>query len=194
MISSEGLSVYRNEPNKALQPTPSRFAGWGCSVPPLAAHLGVGSVARSGWLSLTLAHFMTHGREQLWDFEDRSQKSIEGSIWIDGQCLDCDLCRETAPALFNRDEVAGQSFVSKQPNSEEELKLVEESISGCCTQAIHSDGSDFDWKAHPPRRPYSSLNRFRKWIRQHHENWIRGRISIRTRFYTYSVNLPRWLK
>ncbi len=40
-------------PNKALQPTPSRFAGWGCSDPLLAAHLRVGSIARSGWLSLT---------------------------------------------------------------------------------------------------------------------------------------------
>ncbi len=42
------------KPNKALQPTPSRFAGRGCSVPLLAAHLRVGSVTRSGWLSLTL--------------------------------------------------------------------------------------------------------------------------------------------
>ena len=51
--------AYRNgekqyESNKALQPTPSRFAGWGCSDPLLAAHLRVGSVTRSGWLSLTL--------------------------------------------------------------------------------------------------------------------------------------------
>ncbi len=42
------------ESNKALQPTPSRFAGWGCSVPLLAAHVKVGTVIRSGWLSLTL--------------------------------------------------------------------------------------------------------------------------------------------
>ncbi len=41
-------------PNKALQPTPSRFAGWGCSDPLLAAHLRVGSITRSEWLSLTL--------------------------------------------------------------------------------------------------------------------------------------------
>ncbi len=39
--------------NKALQPTPSRFAGWACSFPLLAAHLRVGLIARSGWLSLT---------------------------------------------------------------------------------------------------------------------------------------------
>ncbi len=45
------VKAYR--PNKALQPTPSRFAGWGCSVPLLAAHLRVGLIARSGWLSLT---------------------------------------------------------------------------------------------------------------------------------------------
>ncbi len=48
--SSSSIQI---QPNKALQPTPSRFAGWGCSVPLLAAHRGVGLIARSGWLSLT---------------------------------------------------------------------------------------------------------------------------------------------
>ncbi len=47
-------SIHAIQPNKALQPTPSRFAGWGCSDPLSAAHLRVGLIARSGWLSLTL--------------------------------------------------------------------------------------------------------------------------------------------
>ncbi len=51
-MACEKLITYW--PNKALQPTPSRFAGWGCSDPLLAAHLRVGLIARSGWLSLTL--------------------------------------------------------------------------------------------------------------------------------------------
>ena len=38
---------------------------------------------------------------------------------MDNQCIDCDLCRETAPNNFTRWEDGG-SYVKKQPESPEE--------------------------------------------------------------------------
>ncbi len=61
--SHDMRSLNRCASNKTLQPTPSRFAGWGCSVPLLAAHLRVGSIIRSGWLSLTLGSINSPEKE-----------------------------------------------------------------------------------------------------------------------------------
>ena len=43
-------------PNKALQPTPSRFALRGCADPLPAVYHQLPHFARSGWLSLTLGY------------------------------------------------------------------------------------------------------------------------------------------
>ncbi len=84
-------------PNKALQPTPSRFAGWGCSVPLLAAHLGVGLIARSGWLSLTFGFTMSNstylvnryvsGEEAiLWKIYYDTTHIVNGRDYTPAQC------------------------------------------------------------------------------------------------------------
>src|SRR5260221_418912 len=38
-----------------------------------------------------------------------------GRYYVDSQCIDCDLCRETAPANFMRNDEAGFSYVFQQP-------------------------------------------------------------------------------
>ena len=78
-------------------------------------------------------------------FNDRNIENRSGKIYVDSQCLDCDLCREIAPTVFKRLESEGYSYVAKQPETAEEFKQVAECLEGCCTQAIHDDGDEFDW-------------------------------------------------
>ena len=63
-----------------------------------------------------------------------------GKFFVDQQCIDCDLCRETAPAFFMRHDDGGYSFVHKQPTTEEEVQLCMEALEGCPVEAIGNDG------------------------------------------------------
>jgi ferredoxin len=76
---------------------------------------------------------------------DKSQKwpeNVTGKFYVDQQCIDCDLCRETAPNNFARNEDGGYSFVSNQPQSEEETNLCMEALEGCPVEAIGNDGDE----------------------------------------------------
>lgn len=68
--------------------------------------------------------------------------SASGAFYVDRECIDCDLCRETAPENFQRNEDEGFSFVYRQPESEEEIKLCQEALEGCPVEAIGSDGDE----------------------------------------------------
>ena len=63
-----------------------------------------------------------------------------GKFYVDQQCIDCDLCRETAPAFFTRHDEGGYSFVHKQPTTEEDVSLCMEALEGCPVEAIGNDG------------------------------------------------------
>jgi ferredoxin len=65
-----------------------------------------------------------------------------GKYYVDEECIDCDLCRETSAANFSRNEAEGYSYVSKQPESEEEEQHCAEAMEGCPTESIHEDGQD----------------------------------------------------
>ena len=74
------------------------------------------------------------------DKSDKWKDNILGKFYVDEQCIDCDLCRETAPACFKRDDDGGYSFVYKQPETEEEKELCMEALEGCPVDAIGDDG------------------------------------------------------
>ncbi len=74
------------------------------------------------------------------DKEEANPKNVKGPFYVDSQCIDCDLCRETAPENFSRDEDEGYSYVSKQPENDEELELCREAMEGCPVEAIGDDG------------------------------------------------------
>jgi ferredoxin len=63
-----------------------------------------------------------------------------GEFYVNDQCMDCDLCRETAPENFKRNDAAGFSFVYKQPSSPTEEQLCKEAMDGCPVEAIGNDG------------------------------------------------------
>ena len=54
---------------------------------------------------------------------DKINKHPEGAagpFYVDTQCIDCDLCRQSAPKNFQRQEDRGYSYVFKQPETPEE--------------------------------------------------------------------------
>jgi ferredoxin len=84
------------------------------------------------------------------EFANRMPDNVPGKFYVTSQCLDCDLCRETAPNNFTRLDAGGYSYIYKQPENPEEETLCREALEGCCTAAIFEDGDQHDWKRIPP--------------------------------------------
>ena len=72
---------------------------------------------------------------------ERLPANAPGRYYVDATCIDCDQCRALAPQFFARDEASGLSIVTRQPETPEELALVEEVIAGCATSSIGNDGT-----------------------------------------------------
>ena len=73
-------------------------------------------------------------------FPNKYSDNVVGKFYVDDQCIDCDLCRETAPDNFTRNEDGGYSFVFKQPVLIEEQTKCKEAMEGCPVEAIGNDG------------------------------------------------------
>lgn len=74
------------------------------------------------------------------DYTDRVPENAAGTYYVDMQCIDCDVCRDTAPDNFTRSDENGYSFVFKQPETDDERALCEEALYSCPVEAIGSDG------------------------------------------------------
>jgi ferredoxin len=72
--------------------------------------------------------------------DDKVALNVEGAFFVDTNCIDCDLCRQTAPAHFDRNEAGGYSYVIKQPETDEEKNLCREALEECPVEAIGDDG------------------------------------------------------
>lgn len=81
-------------------------------------------------------------RNPMADLENRYADNVPGEFYVDDQCIDCDLCRETATANFTRNEDGGYSYVYKQPETAEERALCEEAMEGCPVEAIGCNGNE----------------------------------------------------
>jgi glyoxylase-like metal-dependent hydrolase (beta-lactamase superfamily II) len=68
------------------------------------------------------------------NFSLRLAENVEGEFFVDSTCIDCDTCRQLAPACF-RDH-GGQSSVYHQPETAEEVKLAQMAIIACPTGSI----------------------------------------------------------
>ena len=75
------------------------------------------------------------------DREDKNPENVDGKFYVDRMCIDCDLCRETAPDNFTREEDEGYSYVYKQPENQQEEEQCREAMEGCPVEAI-GDGTD----------------------------------------------------
>jgi ferredoxin len=83
------------------------------------------------------------------DNNSRLPQNTPGPWYVDSNCIDCDLCRGTAPTVFRRDEDNGNSIVFHQPETAEELNLAEEARENCPVEAIGSDGAVLETEAKP---------------------------------------------
>jgi ferredoxin len=75
------------------------------------------------------------------DVANKYPENVPGKYYVDNQCIDCDLCRETAPDNFKRNDDGGYSFVYKQPVSPEEEARCKEAKEGCPVEAIGDNGA-----------------------------------------------------
>jgi len=74
------------------------------------------------------------------DKDDKLPENARGKYYVDEQCIDCDVCRDTSPANFRRYDENGYSYVYKQPETPEEEALCEEALMSCPVEAIGDDG------------------------------------------------------
>ena len=74
------------------------------------------------------------------DQANKHKENVAGKFYVDEQCIDCDLCRETAPDFFGRFEDGGYSYVKKQPTSQAEIDQCNEAVAHCPVNAIGADG------------------------------------------------------
>lgn len=75
------------------------------------------------------------------DPRDKLRDNVPGEFYVDKECIDCDVCRDTSPANFRRNDENGYSYVYNQPQSEEEIALCEDALNACPVEAIGDDGA-----------------------------------------------------
>jgi ferredoxin len=70
----------------------------------------------------------------------KAPENVAGRFYVDLTCIDCDLCRETAPANFVRLDAEGYSYVFNQPGSPAEEAACLAAMEECPVEAIGDDG------------------------------------------------------
>ena len=73
--------------------------------------------------------------------ENKLKDNVAGMFYTDSACIDCYLCRQTAPDFFARNEADGYSYVFKQPATAEEIALCQQALEECPVEAIGNDGA-----------------------------------------------------
>jgi ferredoxin len=68
-------------------------------------------------------------------------ENVSGQFFVMDNCIDCDLCRQTAPQVFKRHHVgnAGYSYVWAQPATLRAEELCREAVRACPVEAIGKD-------------------------------------------------------
>lgn len=74
------------------------------------------------------------------DKSEKQPENVTGAWFVDTNCIDCDVCRETAPNNFTQQKEKGYSYVYKQPENEDELAQAREAMEACPVEAIGNDG------------------------------------------------------
>ena len=76
------------------------------------------------------------------DKEAKLEENVPGKFYVDDTCIDCDACRASAPDDYARNDDAGYSYVSKQPENDEEMQLCIDAMEGCPVESIGEDGDE----------------------------------------------------
>jgi ferredoxin len=66
-------------------------------------------------------------------------ENVEGQFYVDATCIDCDLCRETAPLNFKRNDQGRYSYVFHQPGDAGQEAACNAALNDCPVEAIGRD-------------------------------------------------------
>ncbi len=72
------------------------------------------------------------------DLNKRLPNNIPGEFFVDSTCIDCDACRQLAPATFA--DAGEQSFVFAQPRDESDHRRALHALLSCPTSSIGTTG------------------------------------------------------
>lgn len=72
------------------------------------------------------------------DFRKRVSENVPGEFFVDSTCIDCDTCRQIAPATFA--EAAEHAFVHAQPQSQQTRRSAFHALLSCPTGSIGFEG------------------------------------------------------
>jgi glyoxylase-like metal-dependent hydrolase (beta-lactamase superfamily II)/ferredoxin len=64
----------------------------------------------------------------------RLRENVPGPFFVDSTCIDCDTCRQLAPATF--DETGEYSFVHRQPVTDDDRRAAYRALVACPTASI----------------------------------------------------------
>ena len=78
---------------------------------------------------------MGHGRH-----DQSVPENVPGRFYVDRTCIDCDLCRETAPQNFVRRTKRGTATSTRQPRDAAEEAACLAAMEECPVEAIGKDG------------------------------------------------------
>ena len=74
------------------------------------------------------------------NLKKRVRENVPGDFFVDSTCIDCDACRQIAPAVFG--EAAETSFVKAQPVASAERRQALQALLACPTGSIGCRGDD----------------------------------------------------
>lgn len=73
------------------------------------------------------------------DRNSKFKQNVEGSFFVDDQCIACDACVMEAPRFFAMNDDEGHAFVKLQPQSPSELEECINALEACPVEAIGKD-------------------------------------------------------
>src|SRR3954451_22086835 len=84
--------------------------------------------------------FSLEGGKAMADFKKQVSENVPGDFFVDTTCIDCDTCRQLAPAVFA--EGPGHAFVQAQPAAPQDRRDALRALVCCPTGSIGSRGED----------------------------------------------------
>lgn len=72
--------------------------------------------------------------------ENKYPENVEGSFYVDDQCIACEVCPDEAENNFKMNDDNSHAFVYKQPENDTEKKECESALESCPVDAIGNDG------------------------------------------------------
>src|SRR5215831_5353346 len=76
----------------------------------------------------------TSGRANVANVKKRVRENVSGDFFVDETCIDCDTCRQLAPAVFA--DAGDYSFVHAQPQTRETERAACRALLACPTGSI----------------------------------------------------------